>query len=56
MKFEDCKKIMLQYLNGDMTKQELVAWGEAHCMNCTERVCHCSECPMMIDGQCRFGE
>ena len=54
--FEDCKKVMQQYLNHEISGSELRNWGYEHCENCKERACHCDDCPMFIDGACRFGE
>lgn len=53
MNFEDCKKVMRQYLEAKKAMEEL----RKQCATCKESICHCNEgCPMMIDGQCRFGE
>lgn len=56
MNFEECKKIMIQYINKEITSSELDIWAVKHCPNCKERVCHCNECPMWIDEKCKFGE
>lgn len=56
MDFNDCKKMMLKQLLGEITSEELMAWAAKHCTQCEERACHCNKCPMMIDGQCKFGE
>lgn len=53
MNFEDCKKIMIQYLEAREALHNLML---NHCANCTERIHHCDECPMLIDGACKFGE
>ena len=54
MNFEECKKVMNQYLNAEITKEDLLHWAGEHCNECTERVCHCAECPMFIEKQCLF--
>ena len=53
MSFEDCKKVMIQYLNYEMSKGEFLMWAAEHCDTCEERVCHCDECPMN-EGECKF--
>lgn len=55
MNFEDCRKMMLKRLTGEITAEELMTWSAKHCTHCEERVCHCEECPMLIQGDCRFG-
>ena len=52
--FEDCKKVFKQYLEGTMTELELENWAAIHCDNCRERVCHCNECPLFVNGECKF--
>ena len=54
MNFEDCKKIFIQYLEEQITEQELKNWASKHCQNCKDMACHCDKCPMMYDGECRF--
>ena len=56
MNFEDCKKVMIQYINRQITSFELETWASEHCTNCKERVCHSDECPLSVDGKCNFGE
>ena len=53
MNFEDCKKIMIQYLEAKEAMKQLMIKC-ATC--CEEQYCHCNECPMFIDEQCKFGE
>ena len=49
--FEDCKKIMRQYLEAKQAMKKLME----KCKNCKEKTCHCNdECPMFINGQCRW--
>ena len=50
MKFEDCRKIMLQYIKAREAMRQLMD----KCQKCDEKCCHCSECPMLVDGQCAF--
>ena len=50
MKFEDCRKIMLQYMK---TKEAMKKLME-QCQHCNEKCCHCSECPMLMNGVCNF--
>ena len=54
MNFEDCKEVFLQYLNSEITKQELGQWASEHCDNCKEKACYCDDCPMMMEGNCMF--
>ena len=52
MNFEDCKKVMIQYLEAKKAMDEL----RKQCATCKENICHCNECPMWIDEKCNFGE
>ena len=54
MNFEDCKKVFRQYLWARISKEELLNWASEHCENCEEKACHCNECPMMHEDNCRF--
>lgn len=54
MNFEDCKNVMNSYLIGHMTKEEITTWAIEHCNNCKEKICHCNDCPMYINGSCKF--
>jgi len=53
MNFEDCKKVMIQYLEAKKAMEKLRL---EHCIKCEERICHCNECPMMTNDGCKFGE
>ena len=51
MNFEDCKKVMRQYLEAKAAMKELMK----QCENCNDKMCHCNdECPMFINEQCRW--
>ena len=50
MNFENCKKIIKQYLEAKQAMKELME----QCANCKEKTCHCEECPIFINGQCRW--
>ena len=54
MNFEDCKKVMIQYLEKQITLDEFKEWASAHCANCNHAICHCMECPMFFDETCNF--
>lgn len=51
MKFEDCRKVMLQYIKAKQAMEKLM---KEHCKLCSEKCCHCSECPMLVNGECDF--
>lgn len=50
MNFEDCKKVIIQYLEAKEAMRELMK----QCEKCKEKACHCNECPIFINGQCRW--
>lgn len=52
--FEECKKVFIKYLEKQITEQELKAWASAHCSHCKDMACHCNECPMFINEDCKF--
>ena len=54
MNFEDCKKVFTEYLIGELSQIELMAWASKHCEYCKEKVCHCIECPLFINRECKF--
>ena len=54
MNFEDCKKVMQQYLDKQMSLDNFKQWATVHCTNCDHAICHCSECPMFINECCNF--
>ena len=51
MNFENCKKVITQYLEAKEAMKKLM---KKQCENCKEKVCHCDECPIFINGQCRW--
>lgn len=50
MNFEDCKKVIAEYVKAKEAMKKL----EKQCENCKEKMCHCNECPLFINGQCRW--
>ena len=53
MNFEDCKKIMLQYLEA----KEAIRKLKEKCETCDYCTAYCNECPFSTeDGQCKWPE
>ena len=54
MNFEDCKKVMNEWIDGTMPANNAINWFWNRCFDCKETRCHCHECPLFYEGECKF--